>query len=335
VTSPLPPKRRDTRGVADLLRQDRVRLSQLDRGLVGGRAPNLRPLPPGLDSGESDEDDETPDFAILFENTDTGTCWTDGANVRIRLTHEPLDGSEQVYWRGIAIPRADWYRTDTLLTVPGLPFFKAGDGFWVDYAYEEDNTEVGPLEALTFRDSVTGINMPGLTQVGDLIVVGFVWRAGQSAPINHDPRVSPIAAGPQSIVYVGIAADLSPLDMVYPVNFACKIAAFAGAATVQTSATATGTASSVTSPAVASNAAIAVLMSARPIFAGQGPGSSNIPTPPWSDAGATAVNYEQVTIAYWFDSNPAATSPVSTCSFSGGIVFDEATVTVLGMEGAI
>jgi hypothetical protein len=173
VTSPLPPKRRDSRNLADLLRQDRTRLGQLDRGLAGGRAPMLRPLKQPFDDGGEDDFDVP---AILFANTDHGTCASNGATIQIPLTHVPEEGSEQVYYNGLPLKWSDWTRTDTVLTIPGEPWFRAGKVAWVDYAYEDDDGagESDPaafVAVTTIQGDHTSIALPGTSNIGDMLVL--------------------------------------------------------------------------------------------------------------------------------------------------------------------
>jgi hypothetical protein len=208
VTSPLPPKRRDSRNLADLLRQDRQRLTQLDRGLVGGRFPPARPLKPiWADDGEDDFDDP----AILFENTDTATVPFDGKATPIILSHVPLEGSEQVFYRGMGLKRSDWYyATEKQIVIPGEPWFRAGDRCWVDYAYEDsgDDTPDAPNPVLvgtnTAIGNISSIALPAGVLAGDLIVVT---TACSSSVSTSDSRIvgTHQAFGPGELVAWGYA----------------------------------------------------------------------------------------------------------------------------------
>lgn len=178
MTSPLPPKRRDSRDLADLIRQDRTRLGQLDRGLAGGRFPPARPLKPaGLGDGEEDDFD---DPSILFANSDHAACSADGATIRIPLTHVPEPGSEQVYYNGTPLKWSDWSRTDTVLTIPGEPWFRAGKVAWVDYAYyDEGQADTEPasfVAATTITGDHTSIDIPGTPTPGDMLVLVLFGR---------------------------------------------------------------------------------------------------------------------------------------------------------------
>lgn len=177
MTSSLPPRRRDSRNLADLLRQDRTRLGQLDRGLVGGRFPSARPVRANM--VDEDEDDfDSP--AILFENTDQGTCGGANQPVTIKLSHIPENGSEQVYYNGTPLKRSDWTRTDTVLTIPGEPWFRAGKVAWVDYAYyesdEPDVIEPFLIGYSTVTTNHTSIPVPSGTQFGDMLVLVLAAR---------------------------------------------------------------------------------------------------------------------------------------------------------------
>lgn len=172
MTSSLPPRRRDSRNLADLLRQDRIRLGQLDRGLVGGRFPSARPVRANM--VDEDEDDfDSP--AILFANTDHASATGAGQSIGIRLTHIPEPGSEQVYYNGTPLKWSDWSRTDTVLTIPGEQWFKAGDVAWVDYAYyeaeEPDVTTPTLVGYTTVVNNASSIAVPAGTQAGDLLVL--------------------------------------------------------------------------------------------------------------------------------------------------------------------
>lgn len=185
MTSPLPPKRRDSRNLADLVRQDRVRLGQLDRGLVGGRFPPARPLKQRFAEGDEDDFDDLP---IQFLNSDHATCSANGATIQIPLTHVPEPGSEQVYYNGTPLKWSDWSRTDTVLTIPGEPWFRAGKVAWVDYAYYDQEIDVEPatydsVSVITADHS--SIALPGTSAPGDLLIL--VISAANSVGCS-DPR---------------------------------------------------------------------------------------------------------------------------------------------------
>lgn len=186
MTSPLPPKRRDSRNLADLLRQDRTRLGQLDRGLVGGRFPPARPLKPQFD--DSDDDFDVP--AILGENTDHAACVSNGATIQIPLSHVPETGTEQVFYNGTPLKWSDWTRTDTVLTIPGEPWFRAGKVAWVDYLYYDDDGagESDPasfVAVTTIQGDHTSIALPGTSTSGDMLVL--VLHARDTSACS-DPR---------------------------------------------------------------------------------------------------------------------------------------------------
>lgn len=180
MTSPLPPRRRDSRNLADVLRHERTRGNQLDRGLAFGKSPNLRPLKSQHSDGDDFEDD-SDDLAILFSNTDVAKCTANGATISIPLSHVPEDGSEQVYYGRTPLRRSEWTRTDSVLTIPGEPWFRAGRYAWVDYAYYDDGGggESDPasfVAVTTITGDHTSIDIPGTPTPGDMLVLVLFGR---------------------------------------------------------------------------------------------------------------------------------------------------------------
>jgi hypothetical protein len=87
----------------------------------------------------------TPPARVQFLNTDTGAVATDGDDIEIPLTYVPIAGSEQVFYNGTPLKRADWTRSDTVLTIPGETWFRANKVAWVDYAYDGAAARTGPI----------------------------------------------------------------------------------------------------------------------------------------------------------------------------------------------
>lgn len=205
MTAPLPPKRRDSRNLADALRHDRTRLGQLDRGLAYGKAPQLRPLKAPFDDGGEDDFDEEQ---IQFLNSDHATCSADGATIRILLSHIPEPGSEQVYYNGTPLKWSDWSRTDTVLTIPGESWFRAGKVAWVDYAYydvERDTIAPAYVGVTLVTGTHTSIAVPAGTSAGDLLVLTISARNYASCSDRRfSPGVSTATPTPGG-VWIGIA----------------------------------------------------------------------------------------------------------------------------------
>jgi hypothetical protein len=178
---PLQPSRRDILGppprdvsdLASVVRHQGSYLRSLDPGILEGRFATPRPVAPGTTElvGDGGGGDAEP---ILFENTDQGTCVGPSTNITIRLSHVPEDGSEQVFYNGTPLKRGDWSRTDTALTIPGEPWFRAGRVAWVDYAYYEDEVDL-TAAAFVAVSYVTGdstsIALPTGTADGDMLVL--------------------------------------------------------------------------------------------------------------------------------------------------------------------
>jgi hypothetical protein len=201
VTSPLPPKRRDSRNLADLIRQDRTRLTQLDRGLVGGKFPPARPLKRPFDDGGEDDDDFEP---ILFSNTDVAVCPSNGSAITLVLSHVPEGGSEQVYYNGTPLKRTDWYYlTPSRIVIPAEPWFRAKKVAWVDYAYYDIEIDPEPaafVSAATIIGDHTSFAIPGAPAAGDMLVLAM--RARDAATCS-DARMTSKIATTGSAIYVG------------------------------------------------------------------------------------------------------------------------------------
>lgn len=171
MTSPLPPRRRDTTDRDSLLRHQRQNLRQLDPGLAGGRFPLAKPLRPT--SADLDDDDDV-DVEIGFWNTDTGIA-TGPGQMTLRLTHTPIDGSLHVRWNGLDQPPTEWSLVDDVLIVPDPDsMIHAGDVISTAYAYEMDDEPDTPnpifVGATVVGDTSSSIALPEGTREGDLMV---------------------------------------------------------------------------------------------------------------------------------------------------------------------
>jgi hypothetical protein len=154
MTSPRPPRLRDTRSLTDRVRQDRINLKQLGVGMVDGRFPPARPLGSTSQFGDfSEGSSEVDTQEIAFINTDTAIAEGPGDTV-VSLTYEPIPGSTHVYWRGLFVPTADWSRTGPNLTVRDPDaLLRNGDLLSAVYAYYPSDVEVP-------EEPVSGILVP-------------------------------------------------------------------------------------------------------------------------------------------------------------------------------
>ena len=171
MTSPLPPRRRDSRNLADLIRQDRQNLKQVWVGGGGGRVPQARPLSRNVTDGNEDDDELE---LIEFLNTDTFTASGPGTFTGT-LTFEPETGSEHVYWNGLAQPPTEWSRDGTTLTVKDPSgHLRAGDKIDVAYAYYDQTPDAPDLlvvGATIATGPITSIAVPAGVVAGDLLLL--------------------------------------------------------------------------------------------------------------------------------------------------------------------
>jgi hypothetical protein len=217
VTSPLPPKRRDTRGTPDLFRQDRTNLRQLNRSLGGGRVPNLRPLVPGMSADDTEDDEAT--FEIAFENEDRKTAAGPGTLV-FPLTYEPLPGSLHIRWSGLDQPPTEWTVDGSTVIIPDPnSLIQAGDVFTAAYAYEPIDGDAAHLLFVGYtavNGAQSSVALPPDTQLGDLIVFA---SASANTATASDPRLTGTIGtsyGPGAMVKWGTATTSTA-------NIACAI----------------------------------------------------------------------------------------------------------------
>jgi hypothetical protein len=142
VTSPLPPRRRDSRNLADLIRQDRQNLKQVGVGMVGGRFPPARLRgQPAVDLDDEDDDlDDTAELAAI--NTDRVVVSTAGVAV-LPLTYVPLDGSLHVRWDGDDLEPRDWVMSGQSVVV-AYPHLHVGDVLSAAYLYYPSDAPDAP-----------------------------------------------------------------------------------------------------------------------------------------------------------------------------------------------
>lgn len=156
MTSPLPPRLRDTTSLFDRVRQDRANLKQLYPGFVGGRFAPARRLGATQQLGDIEDDSETDaeTATIAFSNTDTATASTAG-RVTLHLTHEPVDGSLQVYWNGLALAPTEYVLNGQTVTFTDHLVF-TGDRITAAYAYYPSDVEPDPgyVEAVLERGPI-------------------------------------------------------------------------------------------------------------------------------------------------------------------------------------
>lgn len=143
--SPLPPRRRDSRNLADLIRQNKTNLGQLGRGFVGGRDPRIRPLGSAALYGDLEDDSSDIDTErIEFSNSDRVVASTDGT-VTLVLTHQPIDGSLHVRWDGDDLEPTEWTLSSRTLTFTNQ-HVKVGDIITAAYAYYPSDAVPTPVE---------------------------------------------------------------------------------------------------------------------------------------------------------------------------------------------
>jgi hypothetical protein len=97
VTSPLPPRLRDSRNLADLVRQQKQNGRQLDGGLLGGRWSPAKPLGATAQMGDLEDDEGSDDDLPAAINTDVAYASTAG-QITLNLTYVPIEGTLLVFW---------------------------------------------------------------------------------------------------------------------------------------------------------------------------------------------------------------------------------------------
>lgn len=153
MTSPRPPRLRDTRSLVDRVRQDRQNLGQLGIGFVGGRFPPARPLGSAAYIGDL-EDDEAIDEdtnQIAFWDADEATA-VDAGPVSFDLTYSPVPGSLHVRKNGLDLAPSEWSLVGKTLTITpsASVVIRAQDQFTTAYAYYPTDEIVELAAAITF-----------------------------------------------------------------------------------------------------------------------------------------------------------------------------------------
>jgi len=202
MTSPLPPRLRDTTSLFDRVRQDRANLKQLYPGFVGGRFAPARRLGSATQIGDIEDDSETDaeTATIAFSNTDTVTATTAG-RVTLSLTYVPVDGSLHVYWNGVALAPSEYVLSGQTVTFSDHLVF-VGDVLTSAYAYyPSDVPELLPpsfVGASTAAYTDSHIDEPVGTLPGDRLVLAL---NSLGSPSFSDPRFSAVYQGSRSGVY--------------------------------------------------------------------------------------------------------------------------------------
>jgi hypothetical protein len=337
--SPLPPKRRDTTGIEDRVRQDRINLKQLGVGFVGGRFPPARPL--GATALYGDLEDDDPDIELAFINTDRSIASGSG-NAALHLTYLPEDGSEHVSWHpngggGLHLTPADWYRVDQVITIPAFDGLASGDVFTCEYAYllgEEPETPTPSLVGFTqpgvwsSGPNTISYDLPPGTASGDLIVIssrGLVAPGGgelvldvgcsdsRMALVHKSTRLNGSGQTIVEAVFAGLEdGSGSPVVVTntarpgYSSTTVAVLAAFTG---VNGFGVVSGTDAGVATPIVDAVAAVAATWLSGPVATNAGGPTG------YTDISSTGIDYASTCLSWWYDPDAdpdTSTSPAGT-----------------------
>lgn len=152
-----------------------------------------------------------------FLNTDIATVTT-GSDVLLVLSHVPITGSEQVFYRGMALKKTDWTRADTLITVTTETWMLTNDKCWVDYAYDLTVAAIPPVitspttgSSTTATPTVSGTGSPGyaISVRVDGVSVG---TTTVDASGNWSLTTSVLTTGAHALVARQTSPDTSTLD---------------------------------------------------------------------------------------------------------------------------
>jgi hypothetical protein len=338
VTSPLPPRFRDTRSLEDRVSQDRRNLRSLGVGFVGGRFPLVRPLGSDALLGDTGDDEADSVDEILFRNVDNATCLTAGI-VTLHLTYTPIDGSLHIRWNGIDQPPTEWILIDKTVTFIA-PHLHVGDVITSAYAYYFEESEISPLVlrgASLPINSPTAIPLDPATEIGDLIVVGNATMHYNGAPgggTPSDARLTQVGHG----AWVGTATHLGPVTFADPLAFdtdrhTAAVATFAPPSAYKNDGDVgpgSGPTGTLAAPVVAASGAVLVITN------GTIPPNNTVPTgytvAVHPDGSGLGSNVCQVGIGYWTDVD-ASTSPAGSIHYdchTSGFAY----ATTIGIETA-
>lgn len=335
MTSPLPPKRRDTRDSADLIRQLKQNARQLGGGFVGGRFPPAKPL--GATAQVGDLEDDGEDEILLWEWNDRHTITSLGTQ-QPRLTYTPVEESLTVFWHrrgrgGVPLASEMFTVDDKIVTIPNPGFFAVGDTFSFQYPHLDE--EPDPIDPSLVGYTVPGawdavaetgsFAMPPGTVAGDLI---FLTVRGSVAPgggellldvscsdsrmtLAHRATTLNSGATIAEAVYVGIADGSGSPVVVSIDNSGFPAAVGAGVLATFTGANGWGAVSVVESgtatPVAAGVAAVAAVWVRGASFITV---NADPPTG-YTDVHDTGSSYSSTDLSWWYDAE-AATSPAGT-----------------------
>jgi hypothetical protein len=308
VTSPLPPRRRDTRDSADLLRQLKQNARQLGVGFVGGRFPPAKPLGATAPLGALEDDTayEVDTELQAAINTDSAVA-TESGIITLTLTYVPIDGTLLIFWGGRRVEPSDYVLVDQRVTITDR-HIHAGDvisaAYWYWPADVDEPEPASPLTSLTLRGTSTTTTLPAATQIGDFLVI-----AAEGVLANSDPRLTQIG----DRMFVGVATDLTPLGFSLTTTAAIAVAAFSESpVAIAASIQVTTSSNSQVLPTLPGNAAVSAITDWHSVS----PGTGSLPAP-WVLAVDSGGGLGHAAVYYWFDS-AAADTPASVASYNGG-----------------
>lgn len=343
MTSPLPPRRRDSRNLADLIRHQKQNLKRLAPGFVNGRFPPARLR--GHEDGGADEDDFADEPTIAWEWGDRLAVTATGTQVA-RLSHVPLDESLFVRWHpggdgGLPWTNEFFTVTDQTVTIPNPGYLAVGDTFSFQYEYEVADPEpidpsvVGFTEPGVVDDPTKTVTyaLPAGTAAGDLLVLSV---RGQVAPGGGELILGTTCADPrmtlafkattlnsgQAIVesvWVGTEDGSGSPVVVHVVPNPSYVAAARGVLASITGANGAGTVSAVesgtTTPSISGVCALAVTWLRGNTTVNAAPPSG------FTNVASSGADYYSTAIGFWYDPNADSetpgTSPAGTFSAEG------------------
>lgn len=337
MTSRLPPRLRDTRGPADLIRQLKQNGRQLNSGLLGGRWPPAKPLGAAAQEGDFEDDDPLDDDQPAAWNLDHATASVAG-QVSLTLTYVPIDGTLLVFWDGIYLHPSEYVLADQTVTFTDR-HVHVGHELEAAYWYWPTDLPLPPLPATvvlrggTSNEGGNGVSalaniaLPTGTVVGDLIAVA----CGPSTTVT-DPRLTAISTS----LYVGFATDLSDVQATAPGGFGQRWAI--AVITLETNAVGWGTPVGTSDQTMVNGDTLAVGVvdgvsaSLCALWDGHSgtSGGSGVPTG-YSSGRGSGFALLHVRIDFWDNGGVLGTSPSGPTTLSGGD--GGITSTVVGLIG--